>query len=375
MTRAVHAPVSRPTQPVGQLSTVVGAQGLFDLAARLAELDRWIGGELRDFEEDLAAVPRGVRAVQQAAHHLLDLGGKHLRPMCVALAAKVGSGFGPAARQLAVAVELVHTATLLHDDVVDVADTRRGSPTARTVYGNAASIFAGDWLLVDALRRIRATGHGDLLDEMLAIIEEMILAESLQLERRRGQIHGDVPQRAKASGVNDLGREAADYFRVAEGKTAALFRWAMRAGARAGGLGVDQARALERFGLDLGVGFQIVDDCLDFAGDSAVTGKALYTDLREGKLTYPVLLGLERDPALAALIEEAIEGTDAPAVEQVVRHRAIAERIHGSGALADARRTAGERVARAVAALVAIPDGPGKVALITVAEAMATREK
>lgn len=358
MPSAVPAPVSRPTHPVGQLSAVVGTQGLFDLAARLAELERWIGNDLREFEHDLAVVPRGARAVQSAAHHLLDLGGKHLRPMCVALAAKVGTGFAAPARQLAVAVELVHTATLLHDDVVDLADTRRGQPTARTIYGNAASIFAGDWLLVDALRRIRATGHADLLDEMLAIIEEMILAESLQLERR-GQIHGDV----------------ADYFRVAEGKTAALFRWAMRAGARAGGLAPEVARALERFGLELGVGFQIVDDCLDFAGDAAVTGKALYTDLREGKLTYPVLLGLARDPALEALVGEAIADADAPAAAQITRHRAIAERIHGSGALADARKAAADRINRAVAALSAVPEGPGKAALTTVAEATATREK
>ncbi len=362
MPSAVHAPAVRPHQPVGQLSAVVGSQGLFDLAARLAELDRWIGGELRDFERDLATVPRGVRAVQAAAHHLLDLGGKHLRPMCVALAAKVGTGFGPAARQLAVAVELVHTATLLHDDVVDLAATRRGEPTARTIYGNAASIFAGDWLLVDALRRIRATGFGDLLDEMLAIIEEMILAESLQLERR-GQVHGP--------------RDHADYFRVAEGKTAALFRWAMRAGGRAGDCSPEVARALERFGLELGVGFQIVDDCLDFAGDAAVTGKALYTDLREGKLTYPVLLGLERDPALAALVTEAIEhaGDTDTLADQVARHRAIADRIHGSGALADARRAASEHIGRAVASLSVVPDGAGKSALITVAEATATREK
>jgi octaprenyl-diphosphate synthase len=355
---AVHAPAVRPPHPVGQLSNVVGAQGLFDLAARLAELDRWIGAELREFERDLETVPQGVRAVQAAAHHLLDLGGKHLRPMCVALASKVGEGFGPHARQLAVAVELVHTATLLHDDVVDIAATRRGEPTARTIYGNAASIFAGDWLLVDALRRIRGTGYGDLLDEMLAIIEEMILAESLQLERR-GQVNGDV----------------ADYFRVAEGKTAALFRWAMRAGARAGGCSPDVARGLERFGLELGVGFQIVDDCLDFAGDAAVTGKALYTDLREGKLTYPVLLGLERDPALEALVAEAIERADAPAGELVAQHRAIAERIHGCGALADARRAATDRIGRAVTALAVVPEGAGKAALTTVAEATATREK
>jgi octaprenyl-diphosphate synthase len=193
---------------------------------------------------------------------------------------------------------------------------------------------------------------------MLAIIEEMILAESLQLERR-GQIKGDV----------------ADYFRVAEGKTAALFRWAMRAGARAGECSPEVARGLERFGLELGVGFQIVDDCLDFAGDAAVTGKALYTDLREGKLTYPVLLGLERDASLEALVAEAIARADEPAEAQVAQHRAIAERIHACGALADARRAASDRIARAVAALAAVPEGPGKAALTTVAEATATREK
>src|SRR5262249_18672680 len=105
----------RSAHPMTPLRDVCGVHGLRDLATRLAELEQWIGHELRDFERELAAVPRGVRAVQAAAHHLLDLGGKHLRPMCVALAAKIGDGFGPRARQLAVAVELVHTATLLHD--------------------------------------------------------------------------------------------------------------------------------------------------------------------------------------------------------------------------------------------------------------------
>jgi octaprenyl-diphosphate synthase len=242
---------------------------------------------------------------------------------------------------------------------VDLGETRRGAPAARVVFGNAISIFAGDWLLIDALRRVRAAQIDGLLEALLDVIEEMILAESLQLERR-GQIHGDV----------------ADYFRVAEGKTAALFRWAMRAGARAGGCSNEIGRGLERFGLELGVGFQIVDDCLDFAGDVTVTGKALYTDLREGKLTYPVLLGLERDPSLETLVAEAIDGAETgEAGEQVARHRAIAERIHGCGALADARRAATDRIGRAVAALAAVPEGPARAALVTVAEATATREK
>src|SRR5262249_22155884 len=148
-------------------------------------------------------------------------------PLCVALAARAGNGFGAAARQLAVAVELVHTATLLHDDVVDVGDTRRGAPAARVVYGNAASIFAGDWLLVEALRRVRAAAVPDALDRLLDIIEEMIMAESTQLDRR---------------GVMVADRAA--YFRVVEGKTASLFRWALWAGGRAGGLDERACRAL-----------------------------------------------------------------------------------------------------------------------------------
>ena len=226
--------------------------------------------------------------VQQAAHHLLDLRGKHLRPLCVALASRFGEGFTPRARGLAVAVELVHSATLLHDDVVDLAERRRGEPAACVVYGNAASIFAGDWLLVAALRRIAGAGVDGLLDRMLLVIDEMIVAESVQLERRR-----------KVTGARE------DYFQIIEGKTAALFRWAMVAGARVAGLGAEAELALERFGLHLGVAFQAVDDELDFA-DHGGTGKDALADLREGKVTFPMVVALERDPALRGRLEAMI---------------------------------------------------------------------
>src|SRR3954471_5378456 len=199
-----------------RLAHVSTARGAASLGERLASLDRWVRQDLAAFEAELALLPRGGgRVVHAAAHHLLDLSGKHLRPLCVALTSRFGDGFTEQARGLAVAVELVHSATLLHDDVVDVAERRRGQPSARVVYGNAASIFAGDWLLVAALRRIAATGIEGLLDRMLGVIDEMIVAESVQLERR-GNVTGT--------------RE--DYFAIIEGKTAALFRWAMIAGAR-----------------------------------------------------------------------------------------------------------------------------------------------
>jgi octaprenyl-diphosphate synthase len=355
------AATSRPAASAAlldELGRVCGRNGQDDLASRLIELQAWVHAELRELERDLDLVARGPRVVQRAAHHLLDTGGKHLRPMCVALASKIGAGFTATARQLAISVELVHTATLLHDDVVDNAEVRRGQPAARAMYGNAASIFAGDWLLVEALRRIRGAGVEGLLDLMLAVIEEMILAESLQLERRG---------RFAAS-------RAEDYLRVVEGKTAALFRWAMIAGARAGGAGEAQAAALERFGVHLGVAFQAVDDHLDFAGDAAATGKLLYADLREGKLTYPLIVALEREPAIARVVEDLVAEADATGQVDGAACVEVAEALGRTGALAATRRMAEERVAAAIAALAPIPDGAAKRALVTVAEATLLRE-
>src|SRR5262245_64868954 len=249
-----------------RLASVSAARGAPSLGERLASLDRWVRADLVAFETELETIPRGARVVHAAAHHLLDLRGEHLRPLCVALASRFGDGFTEQARGLAVAVEMVHSATLLHDDVVDVAERRRGEPAACVVYGNAASIFAGDWLLVAALRRIAAAGVDGMLDRMLGVIDEMIVAESIQLERR-GNVTGS--------------RE--DYFAIVEGKTAALFRWAMVAGARVARLSPAAESALERFGLHLGIAFQAVDDELDYA--EAGTGKDPLVDLREGKLT------------------------------------------------------------------------------------------
>lgn len=354
----VESPAS--TQLMTQLGHLCRDRGLPDLATRLLSLQRWIESELKGFEVELATVPRGARAVQQAANHLLDLGGKHLRPMCVALAAKLGTGFNDMARELAVAVELVHTATLLHDDVVDLGSARRGAPSARMVYGNAASIFAGDWLLIEALRRIRRAAIPGLLERMLDIIEEMILAESLQLERR-----GDV--RGKAD----------EYFRIVEGKTAALFRWAMVAGGRAGGLDDDACHALERYGLHLGVAFQAVDDCLDFGdlSDAGKTGKSVFADLREGKVTYPLIVAMERDEGMVPLLEQALADTvDGEALSDRVK-RAVLAILDRTGALMECRKLAYERVEQAISHLDVLPDGPGKSALITVAEATVYRER
>lgn len=332
-----------------RLSNVSTVRGAATLGERLANLDRWVRADLAGFESELAAIPRGERLVHAAAHHLLDLGGKHLRPLCVALTSRFGDGFTPAARGLAVAVELVHSATLLHDDVVDLAERRRGQPSAPVVYGNAASIFAGDWLLVQALRRVAATGVEGLLDKMLIVIDEMIVAESVQLERR-GKIAG--------------ARE--DYFAIVEGKTAALFRWAMVAGARVAGLPAASEAALERYGLHLGVAFQAVDDELDYREG---TGKDALADLREGKITFPLVIALERDATLRPRLETLMAG-EAPTTGELA---AVASVVRATGALTATRALAEEHVQRALDVLLELPAGPARDALETVALASLER--
>ncbi len=221
------AVVSDPSSDVLRtLRTVCDTRGLEDLGARLGRLSELVRWDLKEIAAAIDAVPNSGSWVQQSGHHLLRQGGKRLRPMCVALAFRLASEqdgptvLTPAARALAVAVELVHAATLLHDDVVDLGDQRRGAPAARLLFGNAASIFAGDWLLVDALKRVRSAEVDGTLERLFDIIEEMIEAESIQLEHR-----------------NRVDLSVANYFKIVEGKTAALFRWATWAGARAGGSG------------------------------------------------------------------------------------------------------------------------------------------
>jgi octaprenyl-diphosphate synthase len=346
-------PAGTPSSLVlDRLARVSAARGATPLGDRLATLDRWVRKDLVDFESELAVLPRGAKVVQVAAHHLLDLSGKHLRPLCVAIASRFGEGFTPRARGLAVAVELVHTATLLHDDVVDLAERRRGEPTAGVVYGNAASIFAGDWLLVQSLKRIAAVGIDGLLDKMLSVIDEMILAESVQLERR-GKLDDEAKLRAA-------------YFEVVEGKTAALFRWAMVAGARSAGLSGSQEAALERFGLHLGVAFQAVDDELDFRDG---TGKDPLVDLREGKITYPLVVALERDRSLRPRVQ-ALLASESPSTTELA---AVAAAVRESGGLVATRALAEEHVDHALAVLEELPAGPAREALVTVALASLER--
>lgn len=339
-----------------RLEGICADRGLANLADRLDDMVRFVATDMASFEHDFSQFPRRPQLVGQSASHLLDLGGKRLRPLCLSLAARAGSGFDERVLDLAIAVELVHAATLLHDDVVDMSDARRGAPTSRTVFGNAASIFAGDWLLVEALRRVKRAGVPGLLEALFDTIEEMIFAESLQLENR---------------GRLDMGRDA--YFRVVEGKTASVFRWAMDAGGAAGGLDEDQRAALAQYGVHLGITFQAVDDLLDLTGDPEKTGKLLFTDLGEGKMTLPLIFALERDDDMTGKVEEFLQRSrdGRPAGQAAQR---VVDSLRQTGAVSDCLTLARDHSRRAVEFLQAIPDGRARRSLETVAEAIVDRD-
>jgi octaprenyl-diphosphate synthase len=340
--------LENPEQAVlGRLERLSVDRGQPDLTETLHALNVFLADDLAAVEADLGGIPVRANVVGRSVQHLMTLGGKRLRPLCVVLASRIGREPARGVRALAVAVELVHSATLLHDDVVDGGVLRRGQPAARVRFGNAASVFAGDWLLIEALRRVQSSGVPDVLDRLLSVIDEMIAAEAIQLEHR-GKLFPDVDT----------------YFQVVRGKTASLFRWAAYAGARAGGASSSVSESMSAYGEALGLGFQIIDDVLDLRGSSSDTGKTLFADLLEGKTTLPVIFGIEADPSLASQIAELmrIEGKSIDEVEK------IRSRLEELGAIERAVSVAGQYVARAKGELENLPTGLARDALLAVAE-------
>ncbi|WP_414897365.1 polyprenyl synthetase family protein [Rhodovulum sp. YEN HP10] len=231
--------------------------------------------------EEMAAVDRLIRErmtseyaprIDEVAAHLVGAGGKRLRPMLTIASARMCGYDGPYHIYLAGTVEFIHTATLLHDDVVDESGQRRGRPTANLLWDNKSSVLVGDYLFARSFQLMVAPGNMrvlDILSNAAAVIAE---GEVLQL-----------------TAAQDLGTTEEIYLKVVRGKTAALFAAATEVGGVIAGMPEEQVKALHTYGDALGVGFQIVDDLLDVAGDAASTGKNIGDDFRERKLTLPII--------------------------------------------------------------------------------------
>jgi geranylgeranyl pyrophosphate synthase/acyl-CoA synthetase (AMP-forming)/AMP-acid ligase II len=348
---AVDLPAARV---LDSLAGVALERDLPDTAARLVELREWLTDDLRGIEEQLVGLSASEgHLAQRAAGHLLATPGKRLRPLGLLLAARLldPRARDPRARDAALAAELLHAATLLHDDVIDEGERRRGSSTARRVYGNSASVLGGDHVLGHALRLVQGCRDPRLSDSFLGVIADMVAAEALQLERR-----GTFVPCPRA------------YTQVVRGKTAALFRWALGAGGTLAGLDGAGVSALERAGDALGEAFQLTDDLLDVAGDPALTGKDTWTDLREGKLTWPLVVGCQRDPELEVDLRAIAAGEELDPAP-------VLNRLRATGALEATQARARRCGEEAADALRALPAGPARDALTLVVEAAVERAR
>jgi octaprenyl-diphosphate synthase len=268
-----------------------------------------------------------VEMIPELAHHLIDSGGKRLRPM-LALASARLCGYSDGGHiRTASAVEFMHTATLLHDDVVDESATRRGRKTARMIWGNQASVLVGDFLLGQAFKMFVEVGS-------LSVLRIMSNAAATIAE-------GEVMQLAAAKNTSTT---EDDYLAIINAKTAALFSAAAESGAALAARPIEEQAALRSYGKNLGLTFQLVDDALDYAGESSRLGKTVGDDFREGKITLPVILSFrrgtndERQFWNRTIVDGEIKDGDLDhAISLMRRHRAIEatiERARSYGAIA-----------------------------------------
>ncbi len=226
-------------------------------------------------------------------HYIINNGGKRLRPLLTLLIAKLFHYQGNRHIPLAVVVEFIHTASLLHDDVVDAADQRRGAPSANGIWGNQASVLVGDYLFSRAFQMMVKDGDVAMLGLMSDVTNALAEGEVLQLSRT---FHVEMSE--------------AECLEVIERKTAILFSAATKVGAHIADQPQEIIEAMSEYGMCLGVAFQLMDDALDYIADEKTAGKPVCHDLEEGKITLPLIIAMERDPELRAQVEIIAESEE-----------------------------------------------------------------
>jgi len=323
------APELERTRPTDvQLTPVASAMAL--VAAELAEVE----GQLVELlHSTFAIIPR-------IGGHLTFAGGKRFRPMVTLLAAQAAGYRSDKRITVAAAAELLHTATLLHDDVIDEGEFRRGRPAARMRYGNGLAVLTGDYCYARALQAVAYLGEPRAIQTMADAVTRMAEGEVAQLH---------------IAGACDFDRER--YYMVIDRKTAALISWCSSVAEL---VEPTTAAALARYGREVGYAFQIADDIIDYSLELGESGKARGQDLREGKATLPLILACERAPALREQLELLLRHGP-PVAEQPLAE--LLDRVIESGGLDDARLAAEAHVDAAIEALTALPPSPARAAL------------
>ena len=294
----------------------------------------------------------GVPLVGQVAEHIIMAGGKRLRPVLLLLMAGALGYKGTDHHKLAAVIEFIHTATLLHDDVVDDSNLRRGRPTANAMFGNPASVLVGDFLYSRAFQMMVECQNLRILD---------IVAEATNVIAE-----GEVMQ---LMNMHDASLDVDAYLRVIRSKTAKLFEASTRLPAVLTQSSAAVETACAQYGQALGTAFQVIDDVLDYDGDAALMGKNLGDDLREGKATLPLIVAMQRgNPAQCALVKRAIEQGEVDALADIVQI------VRETGAMQATREAASSEAQLAMNSLRVLPDSLYKEALSDVASQLLDRQ-
>src|SRR5580700_7713055 len=228
-------------------------------------------------------------AVTYIGQYLQSGGGKRLRPILVLLCGRLFGESNPGLVRMAAVVEMIHTATLVHDDVIDMAKTRRGRPSINVVWGNHTSVLAGDWLYMQAFQVALRERSFPILDVLIELTQRMVEGELLQLEH-----------------IGKIGVTETDYMELIDRKTASLFSACARLGAMSAGAGDAAESSLGDYAWNLGIAFQLIDDVLDFTSREKILGKPVGNDLREGKVTLPLIYALESAEAEERRLVETV---------------------------------------------------------------------
>lgn len=343
-------------KPLAALQTVAADNGIessvTDVMAQVAQLFASGFGDIEAML-DRAAVDAPT-PVDDVLAYMQDAGGKRIRPALCLLSARAVSSEAPLPVALATVCELLHSASLLHDDVIDEGDMRRGVPAARKVWTNALSILSGDYALMKCLE-IMADFPKAYLQLLVSTLRELVEGEIVQLGLR-----------------NSMQATEADYFAIVNGKTSSLFHFAALVGAMSAGAHAETYQALGTFGRHLGTAFQLIDDVLDFDSQPQNLGKDLLADISQGKMTLPVILAAERASEMQALLTQLTMTADVVDVAQQ-----ISQTVRRSGALSDVRARAAAISQQAVEALGVLPaERAPLVRLMTqMADALLTRRR
>jgi octaprenyl-diphosphate synthase len=328
------------------------AKGIFDL----------VRDDLALVEREIASLNgAAIEPVAEIASYLREGGGKRLRPALLLLAAGAAGYRGPSAIRMGAVVEMIHSATLVHDDVIDGAQTRRGRPSTNARWGNHMSVLAGDWLYMQSFEVALRERNFAILDILIGLTQNMVEGELLQLTRL---------------GRMDL--TEADATALAYRKTACLFSGCARLGAVLGGQPKDIEEALAGYGRNAGLAFQLVDDLLDFTASPEELGKPVLSDLKEGKVTLPLIFALETEANSNGHSSHEGRRLVAKVLEErgfvSVQPQQITKLVKETGALVRASNLAKEYVSHAKACLEGLPETEYRRALLAVPDFILDRK-